>query len=573
MGGDGLAVSARRRRASIFVQSSVLPFVMQILWVMWARLARINIARCALRGIGGALPLAVLTACDPCAGTIDCSSTPHVTLTGTIVDHTTGAGISGARIDLRVTDAGGFVADASSATNAQGLWQVTTNVRTAGAATAQITVASPNSLPYAVPNLPVRASTGSGDATVVGLWADIPFVRHLATVLHSSVPLVDAQVHFAPTSGPGLLTSQTNGTTNSAGIFELDFVGKDVGQLVGVLTITHPSLSRPFVIAQYTIPVDYRFVIPGPSVTIRTNKLLAYGGELIFRGTGARAPGVGVDFQRTSGIATTADHVSTVTNNVGFFVVDLTPVDNADGEVVGDLTFTPPASAPTVYKNIHLATYDSTFLRSIGLWAYGERWLWTLEVWRNDSLKRAPGVRAQFTRTGGLAISPNPITGLTTGSDGRVQLSASVQDTGIVDGQLTVFPQSGPPRVITGIHLRTNADDQLHFAGIVSFGPSLRYVGEVLTTSGTPVVGAHVEWTQTSGIAATPAVLDTVTDSNGRFPLTLFPSTDGGAIGRVRVRPPPPWSAGTEFVFDNLRLDTFESSELKLAVTYRIPPP
>jgi hypothetical protein len=98
-------------------------------------------------------------------------------------------------------------------------------------------------------------------------------------------------------------------------------------------------------------------------------------------------------------------------------------------------------------------------------------------------------------------------------------------------------------------------------------------VGEVLTTDGTPVVGAQVQWTQTSGIAATPATLDGVTDSNGRFPLTLFPSADGGAIGRVRVRPPPPWPAGAEYVFDNLRLDSFESSELKLAVTYRIPRP
>jgi len=41
----------------------------------------------------------------------------------------------------------------------------------------------------------------------------------------------------------------------------------------------------------------------------------------------------------------------------------------------------------------------------------------------------------------------------------------------------------------------------------------------------------------------------------------------------VRVRPPAPWPATAEFVFDNLRLDSFESPELKLAVTYRIPRP
>jgi hypothetical protein len=127
--------------------------------------------------------------------------------------------------------------------------------------------------------------------------------------------------------------------------------------------------------------------------------------------------------------------------------------------------------------------------------------------------------------------------------------------------------------VIKGIRLRTNADEQLHFGGVVSYGPSLRYVGEILTTDGAPVIGAQVRWTQTAGILASPTILDSLTDSNGRFPLTLFPSMDGGVIGSVRVRPPPPWPAGAEYVFDNLRLDSFESSELRLAVTYRIPRP
>jgi hypothetical protein len=64
-----------------------------------------------------------------------------------------------------------------------------------------------------------------------------------------------------------------------------------------------------------------------------------------------------------------------------------------------------------------------------------------------------------------------------------------------------------------------------------------------------------------------------VTDASGRFPLTFYPSADGGVIGRVTVRPPPPWAPGTQFIFDNLRLDTFEVPELRLAVTYRIPRP
>jgi hypothetical protein len=180
--------------------------------------------------------------------------------------------------------------------------------------------------------------------------------------------------------------------------------------------------------------------------------MLAYGGDLMFRGTDAKAPGVPVEFQRTGGIATKVDHISTATGATGFFLLDLAPAaDDADGDVIGDLTFRPPIGAPAVYTNVHLAAYDSTFIRSMGLWAYGERWAWALEVWRNDSLKPSPGVRVQFAGTGGLAISPATIS-TTTGSDGRIELRASVQDTGVVVDNSLCFTV-GPPRVISGIRL------------------------------------------------------------------------------------------------------------------------
>ena len=559
---------------SLFVNSLLLPFVMQILWMMWGRLSHVRAARRARLGLVVAVSMALLAGCDPCAGTVNCSASPRATLVGTIVNHLTGAPVAGARVDLRVTSASGSVAEASTTTDGQGLWQASAAATDAGAVNAQVTVTSPELPSYTVAGLPARASTTSGDAIAVGLWTDIPFVRHFATVVHQSTPLASAAVHFKVISGPALVTAQTDGTTNGAGVFELDFTARNVGQLVGDLTITHPALPAPLVVRGYAIALDYRFGIPVPSGTIGTSKMLAYGGDLIFRGTGAKAPGVPVEFQRTGGIATKVDHISTATGATGFFLLNLAPAaDDADGDVIGDLTFRPPSAPPTTYKSIHLATYDSTFVRYFGLWAYGERWLWTLEVWRNDSLKPAPGVRVQFARTGGLAITPATIGGHVTGSNGRVELHASVQDTGVVDGQLTVFPPVGPPRVISGIQLRTNADEQLHFGGVVSYGPSLRYTGEVLTDGGAPLVGAEVRWTQTGGIVASPTVLDGVTDSNGRFPLTLFPSIDGGVIGRVRVRPPPPWPAGTEYTFDNLRLDSFESPELKLAITYRIPHP
>lgn len=546
---------------------------MQMLWIMWGRLAQIRAARVASLGLAAVFSLAFVTGCEPCAGTLNCSTAPRVTMTGSVVNHTTGAPIAGASVTVRVNLADGSVGDASATTDARGLWQASVAAPDESPASAQITIESPQLPPYTVAGIPLHASRRNGDVTLLGAWTDIPFVRHLATVLHQSAPLPNAQVHFAVKSGPTLVSGQTDCETNGAGIFELDFSAHNLGQIVGDLTVTHAALARPLVVRGYAIALDYRFGIPIPTGIVGRGKLLAYGGELIFRGTGAKATGVGVEFQRTGGIATKLDRVSTTTNATGFFVIDL-GTDDADvtGDVIGDLTFRPPAATPTTYRNIHLAAYDSSAIRSLGLWAYGERWAWVLELWRNDSLKAAPGMRVQFARTGGLAISPTTINGVT-GADGRVELRASVQDTGVVQGQLTVLPNGGPQRVIRDIRLRTNPDEQLHFGGVVGFGPSLRYVGEVLTTDGAPVVGARVQWTQTAGVSATPTTLDVLTDANGRFPLTLYPSADGGAIGRVRVRPPSPWPSTAEFVFENLRLDSFESSELKLAVTYRIPPP
>lgn len=557
---------------SLFVNSLLLPFVMQVLWVMWGRLAHIRAANRARLGFAVVVPFALAVAgCDPCAGTVACSTSPQVTLSGTIVDHGTGVAVSGARIDVQVTGSGGSSAMASAITSQDGAWQVTIDAPTGPSLEAQIAVTSPGQPAYTVLAIPVRSSTRRGEATVLGLWNDVLAVRFLGTLIYQGVPLAGAQVHFAPQSEAGLTLAQHDATSNAAGIFELDFAGRQPEPIVGLLTVTHPNLSHSAALPGFSILLDYHFGIPTPRTTVPVGSILAYGGEVIFRGTGEKTANVGVEFVRTGGIETTPDHTSTTSNAAGFFEIDLTPA--TDGEVIGDLTLRPPAGTAAVYKNVHLATYDSVALRSFGVWAFGDAWAWAVELWRNDSLKPAPGVGAQFVRTGGVALASDTISGLTAGADGRIELRSSVSDTGFVNGNVIVFPTVGPPRVITGLRLHTNPDDQLHFAGVFTFGPALRYVGEVLTTDGAPVVGAAVQWIQTSGIAATPAVLNDTTDADGRFPLTLFPSADGGAIGQVRVQPAAPWPGGTEFVFNNLRLDTFLSPDLKLAVTYRIPAP
>ena len=567
---------------SLFSNSLLLPFVMQLLWIRWG--ATVVIARevpIAARHAflwrriarAGALPavllvVAGLSACDPCGGVATCSTPGRVDIEGHIVNRATGLAVSGATITMVVK--GVAAATVTAVTDADGQWR-TTAPAGGDSVTADITVAPPGSTGYTVSGTRYRVVTGQGDAIDVGPWSSTPFGRAQITAAFHGVPLIGAVVTFTQTGGVPISPSQFSTVTNGSGIFEFAFDGTQAGNAIGTLRVSHPSLPRTSVLNGFTLPLDYHYGIPLPSGVVGVGSQLFYGGQVIFRGSGKAVAGTTVTFTRTSGISLAQPSVTTISGSAGVFILPLTSTE--EGSVTGDLTLVPANGAKgATYKNLVFSTYDSTAIRSAGLFAYGERWAWAVELWRNDRLAPVPRLKATFTRTGGLAITPESVN-VVSGTDGRIQLIAEVPDTGTVVGDITVFPDSGPPRLIKGLRLRTAESDQLQFAGVFGYGPSLRYVGEVLRQDGTPVVNAQVQWTQTSGIAATPTVLNSTTDVNGRFPLTLYPSIDGFVVGTVKVTPPAPYAAGTLFTFTNLQLNTFESGGLVLAVTYRIPPP
>ncbi|MEO7083897.1 MAG: O-antigen ligase family protein, partial [Gemmatimonadaceae bacterium] len=254
---------------SLFVNSLLLPFVMQVLWVMWGRLAHIRASRRARLGLAVAVPLALaLAGCDPCAGTVSCStSSPHATVTGAIVDHITGKGVAGARIDAHLTGSGGFSATASAGTGSDGGWEITVNTLNLNPVQATITVTSPGAQSYTADAASVTPTSRTGEATALGMWNDVPAIRYLVTLLHNGVPLVGADVHFTGTNLAGITALQTDASTNGAGIFELDAAGQTLSQISGVLTVTHPSLTHPSVLQGFTIPLDYHFGIPAPRAT------------------------------------------------------------------------------------------------------------------------------------------------------------------------------------------------------------------------------------------------------------------------------------------------------------------
>lgn len=557
---------------SLFVNSLLLPFVMQVLWIMWGRLSHIRASRLARAAAPlvtlVALPL-LLAGCDPCSGIAACVGDARITLTGSIVEPFTGRPVPGVRIEARTGSGAAGSAGASTTTDAEGLWTLSLGADS-GAARVSVTVAAPGREPYVVSNLPVGASRIRGDAVVLGAWTSSPFASFQASVIRRGTPLPGAVVSFTRTGGASTDgASALQASANGAGIFEFDLLGRQVGDVIGDLVVTHPSLARPSVLPGFRIPLEYRFRVPSPRAAIPVGGQLSYGGQVYDRGTRSGSPGAFVEFTRTGGIATSQATVSTTAGPTGFFRLDLDPAGY--GEVTGTLSIRPVGRAPVSFPNVRLAVYDSTEIRSLGLFAVGQGWNWAIELWRHDSLVPAKGVPVTFRHTGGVATNPAAFSTVT-GSDGRVELRLPVSDTGTVDGELVVTPAPGQSYTIRGLRLRTNADDDLHYGGLYGFGPALRYVGEVLSAGDLPVVGATVEWRQLSGPPATPNPLLSTTRADGRFPVTLYPSTAGTVVGEVRIRPPAPWPPGTEFTY-SLRLDSFETGDLRLAAVFRIPPP
>lgn len=560
---------------SFFTNSLLLPFVMQVLWLLWGTVAVMArpLKVATRRGVGLAtstpavvvapLALVLLVAgCDPCAGVASCRTAPTIALTGQIVDGGTGRPVNGVTVSM---------SGAQAVSDNEGLWTLAREA-VAGQATVDVTVQASGKPAYTVVALPVQPVTAKGDVQNVGRWIPAPYARYEATLVRGGQPLPGAAVSFAPTGGAPATAVVASSTSNGAGIFYLELAGSGaLADVIGTLTVSHPSLPKVSRLEGFRVALGYRYELAGSRGNVTVGGQRTYGGEVIFRGTGAKAPNATVEFVRTGGVAMTPASASAQADERGFFVLAMDA--SADGEVIGDLTVrSGDGTKSSKYIGVKFATYDSTSYRSSGLWAFGERWAWAVELWTHAQLAPAPDVGVEFRRTGGIAITPDRIGGRT-GSDGRFELKAAVNDAGEVIGELAVFPASGPPRIISNVRLRTFESGGLRFAGVFGFGPALRYVGEVLRNDGTPVVGAQVTWTQVSGIPASPTVLNMITDAGGRFPLTLIPSMDGEVVGTVRVRPPPPWAAAAEFTFTNLRLNSFETGDLRLAVTYRISPP
>jgi hypothetical protein len=213
-----------------------------------------------MKPIGAALlaTVAVIGACDPCAGTLSCEQAPRVAIVGQILDQSTGAPVAGARIEMRPSSGPPFLSSvAGTTTGSQGTFEVELLTGSIGDAVVTIRVASPGKPPYDVLQVPTRATISTGEATVLRPWVSanptLPYVVELYLAGTSDDRVANSQVVFRRTSGvrlfrDGVELTTTSAMTNDAGwvfpFFGLtsDNAGDVVGDLVVYFSATDSAV-------------------------------------------------------------------------------------------------------------------------------------------------------------------------------------------------------------------------------------------------------------------------------------------------------------------------------------------
>lgn len=248
---------------SFFSNSLLLPFVMQVLWIRFGRLAHIAADRRRRFGLAaaGSLVMAV-TSCNPCSGVASCTTDYRARLQGAIVDHLTGTPVAGAVLAVTLAGSDG-TREFTARTDAEGLWELRVPASCCDRLRASIVVRAPGQEPYVVPAFAAQTFNGAGQAQQVGVWLDRPFARYAVTlVLQKRALLSGAAVGFQQTGGIPLSTVRADAFADANGTFHMELASDRVGNVLGTLTIQHSLLAAPWVMRGFTIPVGYVYEEP-----------------------------------------------------------------------------------------------------------------------------------------------------------------------------------------------------------------------------------------------------------------------------------------------------------------------
>jgi hypothetical protein len=248
---------------SLFSGSLLLPFVMQVMWIRFARLPHILQERRRAAWLAAAIPLVLATgACNPCSGMISCESAYELRVTGSIRNSVDGAPVPGVRIDVALRGSDG-TRYRSTMTDHEGVWEISAPGDCCDDVHADFTVTPPKRAAYIVPTISVRGRNVHGDAVVLDPWLDRPSVRYGVLLIGpGGKPLAGASARFDRVDGVPITRLRSVKHADGSGIYHLDLASDRVGSVIGTLRVQDPTLSAPFRLDGMVVPIDYQYRLP-----------------------------------------------------------------------------------------------------------------------------------------------------------------------------------------------------------------------------------------------------------------------------------------------------------------------
>lgn len=229
--------------------------------IFMTRVRRIGGVRRRVYGPAVALLVTLFAfSCDPCAGTLSCSTTPAVNIVGQILDEETAKGVDGASVEFRRTGGASLSLDtAVGHTRAGGVFLLELPATADGSVIGTMRVAPPSGPAYEVTGLSLKVTRRSGEATVLPPWSSaqptFPYVFQFVLAGTQDQRIADASVEFHRTGGVALVSGNqpvdtVRGTTDPSGWVRLLY-GVRAGiteDVVGDLLIHVPSRAAPTIV-------------------------------------------------------------------------------------------------------------------------------------------------------------------------------------------------------------------------------------------------------------------------------------------------------------------------------------
>jgi hypothetical protein len=389
-----------------------------------------------------AVAVTVLAGCDPCFGTVECSTAPLLSVNGQIVRTEDGHGVRNVHIDFIRTGGASLAADSlSTTTDADGFWRIAVAASSTSEVKADFVVTTAAAR-YRVPSVTLRPSTRAGESNVLNRWVDRPYFPFLGQ-LHWPGDVEDgaafSHVEFTRTSGVpfvGPAGGTASGETDGHGFVALfgarsPVFARDAGDVFGDLAVTsagHRTVTRNVrLIARYEYhrPTEIIVIAVGPSsrwVVVTKNRV-----------TLAPQPGVQVRFTRRGGADVTPETGVAVSDSTGYALLPVRALDS--GTVAFDLEITPPApGAQFTLRDVMMSTYQDQFPRVSAIVDVMPHlpYIGIVKVAGGP----AAGVTVEFRRTSGIRIKETLITGAAAG--GTFALHPSPLEAGDLFGDLTI---------------------------------------------------------------------------------------------------------------------------------------